>query len=371
MSAPTTVPFSDLKAGHAELADELRAAFDRVLESGWFVLGREVAAFEAEFADYCGTAHCVGVANGLEAMYLALRAWDIGPGDEVIVPANTYIATWLAVTMTGATPVPVEPDAATRNIDPSLIEAAVTPRTRALLVVHLYGLPADMAAIMPVARRHGLRVLEDAAHAHGARLDGVRAGALGDAAAFSFFPSKNLGALGDGGAVTTCDAALAERMRVLRNYGSVVKYHNLEKGINSRLDELQAALLRVKLPRLDAWNERRAALARRYLDGLAGLPLRLPVTPPGCEPVWHVFTVRSERRDQLAAHLKAQGVDTMIHYPIPPHMQPAYPEYAHLSGTLPRTEAIHREILSLPLWPQMDAAGQDHVIQATRGFFHG
>lgn len=371
MSAETLVPFSDLKASHAELADELRAAFARVLESGWFVLGEEVAAFEAEFAAYCGTAHCVGVANGLEAMYLVLRAWDIGPGDEVIVPANTYIATWLAVSMTGATPVPVEPEAATRNIDPDRIETAITARTKAILVVHLYGLPADMAAILPVARRHGLRVLEDAAHAHGAALNGVRAGALGDAAAFSFFPSKNLGALGDGGGVTTNDGELAERVRVLRNYGSVVKYHNLEKGINSRLDELQAALLRAKLPRLDAWNVWRAGLVRRYMSELAGLPMTLPTTPSGYEPAWHVFTVRCARRDQLAAHLKEHGVDTMIHYPIPPHLQPAYPEFAHLAGRLPITEAIHREILSLPLWPHMTEAQQDHVIQATKGFFHG
>lgn len=370
MSPDSKVPFSELKSGHAELSQELRHAFDRVLDSGWYILGGEVAAFEAEFAAYCGTSHCVGVANGLEAMYLVLRAWDIGPGDEVIVPANTYIATWLAVTMAGARPVPVEPDAATCNMDPARIEAAITPHTKAILVVHLYGLVADMGAIMPIARRHGLRVLEDAAHAHGARLDGVRAGALGDAAAFSFFPSKNLGALGDGGAVTTSDKALAERVHMLRNYGSEVKYHNLEKGINSRLDELQAALLRAKLPRLDAWNGRRAYLARRYMEGLAGLPMRLPATPPGHEPAWHVFTVRCDRRDELAAHLKAQGVDTMIHYPIPPHLQPAYGEYAGLAGKLPITEAIHREILSLPLWPHMSDGQQDQVIQATRGFFH-
>ncbi|MGE5152120.1 MAG: DegT/DnrJ/EryC1/StrS family aminotransferase, partial [Rhodospirillaceae bacterium] len=265
------IPFLDLKPAYAELKPELDAAYARVMESGWFVLGKEVEAFEQEYAGFCGTRHCVGLGNGLEALELTLRAWDIGTGDEVIVPSNTYIATWLAVTAMGAKVVPVEPTPAGPNIDPDRIAAAVTSRTRAIMPVHLYGEPADMEAISAIARKHGLKVIEDVAQAQGAKVRGRRAGALGDAGAHSFFPAKNIGAYGDGGAVTTDDAALAERLRALRNYGSRVKYVNIERGYNSRLDELQAAFLRVKLAKLDEWNERRRVLAARYDDRLAGI----------------------------------------------------------------------------------------------------
>src|SRR5882762_609929 len=318
------VPFLDLKAEYAELKSDLDAAIQRVLASGWYILGAELEAFEKAFAAYCAVSHCVGVGNGLDALHLILRALEIGFGDEVIVPANTYIATWLAVSYSGATPVPVEPEERTYNIDPSRIEEAITSKTKAIIAVHLYGQPADMDAINEIAARHGLKVIEDAAQAHGARYKGRRAGSLADAAGFSFYPSKNLGALGDGGAVTTDDDALADRVRVLRNYGSRQKYRNETKGYNSRLDELQAALLREKLRLLDQWNERRRSIARRYLEGLAGLPLVLPHVPPGCEPIWHVFVVRSARREWLASTLEAAGIGTLVHYPIPPHLQPAY-----------------------------------------------
>jgi len=362
MPSNMSVPFLDLGAAYLELKDDLDAAYHRVMDSGWFILGKEVEAFEREFAAYCEAAHCVGVGNGLEALHLILRAYGIGPGDEVIVLANTYIATWLAVSYAGATPIPVEPDARTYNLDPALIEAAITPATRAILPVHLYGQPADMDPIKALASRYGLKVIEDAAQAHGARYHGRRVGGLGDAAGFSFYPGKNLGALGDGGAVVTNDADLAERVRVLRNYGSRVKYHNEVKGFNSRLDELQAALLRVKLPVLDAWNERRRAAAARYLDGLAGSELGLPYVPKWAEPVWHLFVVRHPQRDALQQRLQQAGIGTMIHYPIPPHLQPAYAELGYGAGAFPISEAIHREVLSLPMGPQLTAAQQGRVL---------
>lgn len=358
----SSVPFLDLKAPHRELYPELDAAYDRVLNSGWFILGKEVEAFEREFAAYCEAEHCVGVGNGLEALHLVLRAYDIGQGDEVIVPANTYIATWLAVSYAGATPVPVEPDARTYNLDPALIEAAITPATKAILPVHLYGQPADMDPINALAARHGLKVIEDAAQAHGARYKGRRVGGLGSAAGFSFYPGKNLGALGDGGAVVTNDAELADRVRVLRNYGSRVKYHNEVKGFNSRLDELQAALLRAKLPVLDEWNKRRQAAAKCYLDGLAESNLVLPYVPDWAEPVWHLFVVRHPRRDALQQRLQHVGISTMIHYPIPPHLQPAYAELGFGAGAFPITEVIHQEVLSLPMGPHLNAARQIQLI---------
>eukprot|EP01030_Chromulinospumella_sphaerica_P011488 gene11488-11281_t len=284
------IPFLDLQAINQTQADALQAAFNRVLHKGWFILGEETASFEQQFARYCDSQHCIGVANGLDAIFLILRAYGIGPGDEVIVPSNTFIATWLAVSHCGATPVPVEPDPATYNIDPARIAAAITPRTKAIIAVHLYGQPADMPAIMAVAHQHGLKVVEDAAQAHGARAHGGAVGQLGDAAAFSFYPGKNLGALGDGGAVTTNDAALAERIRTLRNYGSKVKYYNEVAGYNSRLDELQAALLSVKLGQLPADNARRRAIAALYQRELAGIPgLTLPSIPAWAEPVWHLY----------------------------------------------------------------------------------
>lgn len=363
------IPFLDLKALYLELKEELDAAYRRVMESGWYILGEEVEAFEQEFADYCGVKHCIGVGNGLDALHLIIRAMEIGPGDEVIVPANTYIATWLAVTYAGATPVPVEPDERTYNINPNRIEEAITPRTRAILPVHLYGQPADMDPILEIAKRHNLKVIEDAAQAHRARYKGKRTGGLGDAAGFSFYPGKNLGALGDGGAVTTNDNVLMDRIRALRNYGSRVKYHNEVKGFNSRLDELQAAFLRVKLPKLDEWNERRKIISDLYLKGMADIPdLTLPYIPDWAEPVWHLFVVRTSERDQLQKHLADQEIQTLIHYPVPPHKQGAYKELNHL--VLPISERIHREVLSLPMGPAMADADTGHVTKAVRRFIH-
>ena len=356
------VPFLSLEHVYAELGPQLDEAFRRVMKKGWFVLGEECEAFEREYAAYCGTRHCVGVANGLEAMVLALRAWDIGAGDEVIVPSNTYIATWLAVSQVGARPVPVEPVEGTYNLDPARIESAITPRTRAILPVHLYGQPADMAPIVEIAARRGLRVLEDCAQAQGARYRGARVGAIGDAGAWSFYPGKNLGAFGDAGAVTTNDDALAAKLRILRNYGSKVKYHNEVKGYNSRLDELQCALLRPRLAVLDAWNARRAKVAARYLEGLRGTSLVLPAVAQGAEPVWHVFVVRSRTRDTLQKTLATAGIGTLIHYPIPPHRQPAYAELGFTRGDFPLAEAIHDSVLSLPMGPHLDAAQVDYVL---------
>jgi dTDP-4-amino-4,6-dideoxygalactose transaminase len=361
------IPFLDLKSINLAQRAELVAAFERVLDSGWYVMGQELQQFEAEYADYCGAAHCVGVGNGLDALILALRALDIGPGDEVIVPANTYIATWLAVSHVGATPVPVEPDPATCNLDPARLEAAVTPRTRAVMPVHLYGQPADLDAIVTVARRHGLKVVEDGAQAHGARYKGRRLGAHGDAVAWSFYPGKNLGALGDGGAVTTNDTVLAERVRMLRNYGSKVKYHNEVIGTNSRLDELQAALLRPKLRMLDVGNRHRAAIAARYFDGLCGLPgLTLPVVEAFAEPVWHLFVVRHAQRDALAQRLAEAGVSTVIHYPVAPHLQPAYAALNLGRGTLSVAEQLAAQVLSLPIGPTQTSEQTDAVISAVR-----
>jgi dTDP-4-amino-4,6-dideoxygalactose transaminase len=358
------IPFLDLKAINLAQRAELVAAFERVLDSGWYVMGEELKRFESEYADHCQAAHCVGVGNGLDALSLALRALDIGPGDEVIVPSNTYIATWLAVSHLGATPVPVEPDPRTFNIDPAQVERHITARTRAIMPVHLYGMPADLGPLLAIARKHGLKVVEDGAQAHGSRYGGRRVGAHGDAVAWSFYPGKNLGALGDGGAVTTDDPQLAERVRVLRNYGSKVKYHNEVIGTNSRLDELQAALLRVKLRKLDADNARRGEIAAHYLRGLAGSALELPFVPEGVDPVWHLFVVRHPARDRIAKLLAESGVGTVIHYPIPPHLQPAYASAGIPAGRLPISEAMHAQVLSLPIGPTQTDAQTDDVIRA-------
>lgn len=359
-----TVPFLDLSAPWHELQVELDAAWHRVMSSGWYVLGKEVAAFEEEFAAYCGVRHCIGVGNGLDALHLIIRGYGIGPGDEVIVPSNTYIATWLAVTYAGATPVPVEPDEATFNLDPERLEAALTPRTRAIMPVHLYGQSADMDPILSVARRHGLKVIEDAAQAHGARYRGRRCGSLGDAAGFSFYPGKNLGAIGDGGAVTTDDDDLAGRLRMLRNYGSSKKYVNEVAGFNSRLDELQAALLRVKLKRLDEWNDRRRSMAAAYLDALADTGLRLPVVPGWSDPVWHLFVVRSPDRDAVTALLDRSGIGWLVHYPIAPHLQDAYRYLGYGEGSFPLAEWLSREVLSLPMGPHLTSDELVRVVAA-------
>ncbi|RYF64031.1 MAG: DegT/DnrJ/EryC1/StrS family aminotransferase [Comamonadaceae bacterium] len=361
-----TIPFLDLRSTHLLQEDSLKAAFARVLESGWYILGNEVEQFERDWAGYCGTRDCVGVANGLEALTLALRALDIGPGDEVLVPSNTYIASWLAVTHAGATPVPVEPVDDTANIDPRLLQAALTARTRAIMPVHLYGQPADLDPILAFAETHGLKVIEDGAQAHGARYRGRRLGGHGHAVAWSFYPTKNLGALGDAGAVTTDDPEVAARLRVLRNYGSHVKYHNEAIGWNSRLDELQAAVLRVKLPALDAGNAHRSRVAARYLEGLAGTGLRLPAVAQGCEAAWHLFVVRHPQRDRLADTLRAAGIGTAIHYPVPPHLQPAYAALGLGPGTFPISERLHAEVLSLPIGPAMPMEHVDDVIAAVR-----
>ena len=366
--AKVEVPFLDLKASYLELKDELDAAYRQAMDSGWYILGNEVRAFEEEFATFVGTKHCIGVGNGLEALQLILQAYGIGAGDEVIVPANTYIATWLAVSYVGATPVPVEPVAATYNIDPERIEPAITPKTRAILAVHLYGQPADMDLIGAIARRHGLKVIEDAAQAHGARYKDRMAGSLGDAAGWSFYPGKNLGAFGDAGAVTTDDDVIAERVRSLRNYGSKKKYYNDQKGVNSRLDEMQAAFLRVKLKYLDEWNGRRKKVAAAYAESLSDTGLILPVAPNYVEPGWHVFVVRSRNRDALQKHLKDSSVGTLIHYPVPAHLQEAYNEMRFTVGDFPITEAIHSEVLSLPISPHLSEPDLSRVIQTVRSF---
>ena len=352
------VPFLDLQANYAELKTEIDSAVSRVLDSGWYILGPEVEAFEDEWAAYCEAKHAVGLANGLDALNLALRALDVGPGDEVIVPSNTYIATWLAVSGVGATPVPVEPDVATHNIDPARIEAAITSRTRVILPVHLYGQPADMDPILNIARRHGLRVIEDAAQAQGARYKGQCIGAHGDIVCWSFYPGKNLGAFGDAGAITTNDATLAERVALLRNYGSRQKYVNEEAGVNSRLDTIQAAILRVKLEVLDEWTDRRRVVATAYAEGLAESGLVLPHVPDWADPAWHLYVVRTSDRDALQDRLTEAGIGTLVHYPIPPHMQKAYADMQILPDAFPLARDLASEVLSLPMGPQL---GLDQV----------
>jgi dTDP-4-amino-4,6-dideoxygalactose transaminase len=363
------IPFLNVKAIHAEIGEELDEAARRVMESGRFILGDEVELFEREFADYTGARNCIGVGNGLEALHLIMRGVGIGPGHEVIVPANTYIATWLAVSFAGATPIPVEPLEKTYNLDPGKIEAAITPRTRAIIPVHLYGQPADMDPIKEIAGRHNLMVIEDAAQAHGARYKGRNAGHLGHAAGWSFYPGKNLGALGDGGAITTDDDRLAEQMRKLRNYGSKDKYHNLAKGFNSRLDELQAAFLRVKLKHLDEWNSRRVRLAAQYHEVLKGMDLVLPFVPAETEPVWHIFAILTDRREQLQEYLRINGIGTLIHYPVPPHLQPAYQELDLRPGNFPITERIHHQELSLPMGPHLTPLELQRVVDGIGSFF--
>ncbi|HXE95884.1 MAG TPA: DegT/DnrJ/EryC1/StrS family aminotransferase [Dongiaceae bacterium] len=356
----TRIPFLDLGETYKELKAELDNSIQRVMNSGWYIQGEELDAFEAEFAAYCSAKYCVGVGNGLDALHLVLRAYGIGTGDEVIVPSHTFIATWLAVTHAGARPVPVEtPDDVSYTISPALIEAAITPRTKAIIPVHLYGRPADMAPIMQIASRHGLKVIEDAAQAHGACYQGCRTGSLGDAAAFSFYPGKNLGAFGDGGAITTNDGELAIKIRSLRNYGSSTKYVHDFIGLNSRLDPLQAAMLRVKLCYLDEWNSRRVSLAASYQQLLAGTKLVLPAASAGFDSVYHLFVVRTPNRDMLQVELKKAGIETLIHYPIPPHKQGAY--QAMQNGALPVAELLSSEVLSLPMGPHLTREDVEEV----------
>lgn len=353
------IPFLDLKRVNAAHSEGIQDALSRVLASGWYVLGGEVQAFEQEFAAFCQVSHCVAVANGLDALNMILRAYGIGPGHEVIVPANTFIATWLAVSHAGAHPVPVDPDPLTHSMDCNLVERAITRKTRAIMPVHLYGHPADMSALSDIAKRHGLRLIEDAAQAHGARLRGKRVGGLGDAAGFSFYPGKNLGALGDGGAVTTNDPLLAERLRMLRNYGSKLKYEHEVVGMNSRLDEIQAAVLRCKLPRLDAENETRCRLARLYVERFSGLPLQVVTPIVDSESVWHLMVVATRHRAKLQKALDNTAIGYLVHYPIACHQQGVYAE--HEWPALPVAETLQHEVLSLPMAPYMTEVDVNHI----------
>lgn len=365
------VPFLDLGASYRELQEEIEAEVLRSLRSGLYIGGADVEAFESDFAAFAGARHCVGVANGLEALCMGLRALDVGPGDEVIVPSNTFIATWLAVSECGAIPVPVEPDATTCNINVAQVEAAITQNTRAIIPVHLYGQAADLDPLVELARRYRLRILEDAAQAQGARYKGMPIGSHGDVVAWSFYPGKNLGALGDAGAVTTNDEVLADRIRVLRNYGSRQRYVNEVQGYNSRLDPVQAAVLRVKLRHLPEWNSRRARIAARYNDALVHCGLELPFVPNWAEPVWHLYCVRHAQRDRLRERLADIGVETLIHYPIPPHLQRAYARLGYAKGAFPVAETMAETLLSLPIGPAMSDAQVSYVIEkviaATRG----
>ncbi|MDD9725217.1 DegT/DnrJ/EryC1/StrS family aminotransferase [Roseovarius sp. SK2] len=356
------VPFLDLAAARAGIQAELDHELLRVAHSGSYVMGPELERFEGAFAAYVQAGACIGTANGLDALHLGLRALGIGPGDEVIVPSNTYIATWLAVSQCGAVPVPVEPLEDTHNIEPEGTAAAVTGRTKAILPVHLYGQPADMDALNAVAQQNGLKVLEDAAQAHGARYKSRRIGSVGTAA-WSFYPTKNLGALGDAGALTTSDADVAQTVRLLRNYGSERKYENEIRGINSRLDPLQAALLSVKLRVLDSWTEHRRAIARAYTNAFARAGLCVPYVPDWAEPVWHLYVLRHPDRDRFQARLSEAGVGTVIHYPIPPHLQKAYADLGHTQGAFPVAERLANEVVSLPMCPGQTAAQTEYVIE--------
>jgi dTDP-4-amino-4,6-dideoxygalactose transaminase len=362
-----SVAFLNLQRLHAELDAPLSEAVLRALRSGYYIGGPEVEAFEGAFAAYCGATYCVGVGNGLDALHLALRALCVGAGDEVIVPSNTFIATWLAVSQVGARCVPVEPDDGDFQIDPARIEAAITVRTKVIIPVHLYGHPADLEAIGAIARRHGLAVLEDAAQAHGALYRGRRIGGHGNIVAWSFYPGKNLGAIGDGGAVTCDDPALAEKLRLLRNYGSRERYRNEVPGYNSRLDPIQAAVLATKLPALDRWNARRQAIAARYQAAFADTALTLPKVRDSVEPVWHLYCVRHPQRDRLRALLAEAGIETLIHYPIPPHLQIAYADLGLKPGALPIAEQMSAQLCSLPIDPTMEDSDVEQVIAAVRG----
>lgn len=368
MNKQVKVPFVSFLPMEQELDRELTAAFERVYHNSWYIGGPEDLSFEKAFAEYCGVKHCVGCGNGLDALFLILKAYDIGPGDEVVVPSNTYIATALAVSYTGAKPVLVEPELATYNLDPALAEAAITSRTRAIIAVHLYGQTANMQPLRALANRYGLKLIEDAAQSHGARYQGRRAGSLGDAAGFSFYPGKNLGALGDAGCVTTDDDDLAAKVRALGNYGSDYKYHHIYQGHNSRLDELQAAFLAVKLPYLDKMNAARRRIAARYLTDIVHPEVVLPWVAAGCEPVWHVFAIRTSHRDALEAWLAKHGIETNKHYPTPIHLQGAYRDLGVPSGALPLAEKISATELSLPVFYGMTEKQVDEVIQAVNRF---
>ncbi|MFB2733548.1 DegT/DnrJ/EryC1/StrS family aminotransferase [Shewanella mangrovisoli] len=364
------INFLDLKAINNHYQQELKDACARVIDSGWYIMGNELTQFETEFAAYCGTKHAIGVANGLDALILTLRAWKelgkLNTGDEVIVQANTYIASVLAITENDLVPVLVEPNPGSYNLDPETVVAAITPKTKAILPVHLYGQLSPMPEIMTIANAHNLLVLEDCAQAHGAEINGKRAGNWGDAAGFSFYPGKNLGALGDAGAITTNNDELAQTLKALRNYGSHKKYENLYQGVNSRLDEIQAAMLRVKLRHLDSETARRQHIAQTYRANISNSLITLPLVNEEFAHVWHLFVVRSKNREALQQHLSDRGIQTLIHYPIPPHKQQAYGHYADLQ--LPLTELIHQQVLSIPLDPTMNDENIAKVIAALNEF---
>ncbi len=362
------VPFVSFIPMETELDSDLRSAFERVYTASWYIEGKEDASFEKAFAQYCGTKYCIGCGNGLDALMLILKALDIGAGDEVIVPSNTYIATALAVTYVGATPVFAEPDIRTFNIDPSKIEEKITPKTKAIMPVHLYGQPCDMDPIMDVARSHGLYIVEDCAQAHGATYKGQKVGSFGIAAGFSFYPGKNLGALGDAGAAVTSDKKLADRIRAMGNYGSDYKYHHIYKGNNSRLDEFQAAFLSAKLPHLDRMNEERRRIASLYMAGIRNPLIELPFVMDGVVPVWHIFGIRCSKRDALEKHLTDNGVTVNKHYPIPMHMQECYRDLEIPEGALPIAEEISRTELSLPMYYGMTDAQIKYVIDQINSF---
>jgi len=364
------IEFLDLKTLNNESKVELKQAFNRVLESGWYILGNEVIRFESDFAKFCNVENCIGVGNCLDALQLILKGFDIGIGDEVIVPSNTYIATWLAVSNIGAKPVPVEPIINTYNIDPSRVIDSISNKTKAIIVVHLYGQPCDMKPILKIGEEFGLKVIEDSAQAHGARYKGKRVGGLADASAFSFYPSKNLGALGDGGAVTTDNQNLSKKIRLFRNYGSDIKYKNELRGYNSRLDELQAAFLIEKLKVLEKQNEKRRKIAKIYIDTLKNIEdLQLPLIPEWAEPVWHQFIIRHRDRDKLINTLNKAGIETMIHYPIPPHLQKAYKDFGKKKGDYPISEKIHNEALSLPINPNINLLEIEKITKTISRYF--
>ncbi len=363
------IRFGDLQREYLEMQPELDATIQRVLRSGWFILGQELDGFEQAFAAYLGVAHCVGCASGTEAIALALMAAGAGPGNEVITVAHTAVPTISAISMTGAQPVFVDVQPDTCLMDVGLVEVAITRRTKAILPVHLYGQCVDVDPLLAVAARHGIPVIEDCAQAHGATYRGRKAGSIGLMAAFSFYPSKNLGCYGDGGAVTTGDPVLAERLKMLRNYGQHQRYHHEIIGINSRLDEIQAAILAAKLPHLDAWNRRRRQIAAQYTAGLAGLPVRTPVEAPTGGQVYHLYVIQAAERDRLQAHLAERDIQTLIHYPVPAHLQPAYVGLGYARGSLPVTEHAADAILSLPMYPQLADAEVAAVVAAIREFY--
>ncbi|URZ08140.1 DegT/DnrJ/EryC1/StrS family aminotransferase [Clostridium felsineum] len=357
------VPFVSFVPMHKEIENEVLTKFKKVYENNWFIQGDEVDKFENEFAKFCDAKYCVGCATGLDALYLILRGYDIGYGDEVIVPSNTYIATALAVSYTGANPVFVEPYIDTYNINPELIEKAITKNTKAIIAVHLYGQAADMDKINSIAKRHNLKVIEDSAQSHGTLYKGRKTGSLGDAAGFSFYPGKNLGALGDAGAVVTSDEKLASKIRAIANYGSDRKYHHIYKGINSRLDEVQASFLRIKLRNLEKWNENRRLTASKYMEKINNSKLVKPAVGNNTNHVWHIFAVRTEERDEFQKYLKENEIGTVIHYPVPMHMQDAYKDLPYNAGDLPIAEKISKEVISLPMWYGMTDDEINYVIE--------